>query len=263
MKSLAFYLLSIGLHAAVLASPVSFLERKGGESIKVSLLTLESPDPSGTTPAGGSPEKKSGSRAHLTKPSARAARGEAKAVDRLLEMQIGSAADVNAVEQVDVSSISAITAAGSSDADPPAPTSTDGYLRSAFGAGELGSRGGPSMGSANGGGSGSGSGSASARSAQTAAPSTQARYRDTPRPDYPDQARRQGEEGRVVLRVLVDDRGTAKAVEVSRSSGSESLDQAARSAVKRWRFHPAHKGDRPIESWVNVPVDFRLTETRN
>ena len=67
----------------------------------------------------------------------------------------------------------------------------------------------------------------------------------------------------MLLRVLIDDQGETKAVEVSRSSGSDALDHAASSAIKRWRFHPARSGDQPIESWVNVPIDFRLSETKN
>lgn len=93
--------------------------------------------------------------------------------------------------------------------------------------------------------------------------SSPARYGDTPKPAYPESARREGSEGRVLLRVLIDDQGEAKAVEVSRSSGSDALDQAATSAIKRWRFHPARSGDQPIESWVSIPIDFRLTDAKN
>jgi periplasmic protein TonB len=92
---------------------------------------------------------------------------------------------------------------------------------------------------------------------------TQARYRDTPKPIYPENARREGHEGRVVLRVLIDNQGRAKSVELNTSSGSQALDQAATEAIKRWRFHPAHVGDTPVDSWVNVPIDFRLTDARN
>jgi len=93
--------------------------------------------------------------------------------------------------------------------------------------------------------------------------SAPARYSDTPKPAYPESARREGREGRVLLRVLIDDQGETKAVEVSRSSGSDALDQAATSAIKRWRFHPARSGDQPIESWVSVPIEFRLTDAKN
>ena len=92
---------------------------------------------------------------------------------------------------------------------------------------------------------------------------TQARYRDTPRPDYPESARREGHEGRVLLRVLVDDHGRIKSVEISNSSGSAALDHAAAEAIRRWRFHPARYGDRPVESWLRIPIEFRLTDAKS
>lgn len=92
---------------------------------------------------------------------------------------------------------------------------------------------------------------------------TQAKYRETPKPAYPESARREGKEGRVLLRVLVDREGNSKNVEVSGSSGSETLDRAATEAIRRWRFSPAHYGDIPVESWVRIPIDFRLTDERD
>ena len=90
-----------------------------------------------------------------------------------------------------------------------------------------------------------------------------ANYAYNPKPEYPDRARREGREGQVVLRVLVDEEGRSKLVEVNRSSGSSALDQAAAQAIKRWRFSPARFGDRPIETWVRIPVDFRLTGAKD
>jgi TonB family protein len=92
---------------------------------------------------------------------------------------------------------------------------------------------------------------------------SQANYRTTPQPAYPESARREGREGRVLLRVLVDEEGKSKSIEVSRSSGSEALDQAATRAIKQWRFSPARIGDKPVASWVRVPIEFRLTDLRN
>jgi protein TonB len=87
---------------------------------------------------------------------------------------------------------------------------------------------------------------------------SQARYRETPRPDYPESARREGREGRVLLRVLVDDQGRSKQVEINSSSGSAALDRAAAEAIRRWRFHPARHGNQPVESWLRIPIEFRL-----
>jgi protein TonB len=64
----------------------------------------------------------------------------------------------------------------------------------------------------------------------------------------------------VLLRVLVDGQGRSKQVEINRSSGSDALDRAAAEAIKHWRFHPARHGDKSIESWLRVPIEFRLDE---
>jgi protein TonB len=91
----------------------------------------------------------------------------------------------------------------------------------------------------------------------------QAAYRTTAKPDYPERARREGKEGRVLLRVLVDTDGRSEIVQVDSSSGSELLDQAARDAVRRWRFSPARDGDKAVPSWVKIPIEFRLSDVRN
>jgi protein TonB len=71
-------------------------------------------------------------------------------------------------------------------------------------------------------------------------------------------ARRNGEEGTVLLRVLVTPDGKAGKVELDRSSGSAVLDQAAAEAVSRWRFVPARRDAEAVEAWVVVPMVFRL-----
>ena len=85
-----------------------------------------------------------------------------------------------------------------------------------------------------------------------------ANYLNNPKPNYPSISTRLGEEGRVLLRVLVSEDGFPSEIEQIQSSGSERLDNAAREAVKRWRFVPARQGERKIKAWVQVPIDFRL-----
>src|SRR6185369_14731619 len=63
-------------------------------------------------------------------------------------------------------------------------------------------------------------------------------YLVQPAPRYPPESRRIHEQGLVVLRVLIDESGHAKAVEVYRSSGHPRLDEAARRAVERAVFRP-------------------------
>jgi periplasmic protein TonB len=89
-------------------------------------------------------------------------------------------------------------------------------------------------------------------------PSFNADYLQNPAPRYPPLARRMRQEGKVVLRVLVDSGGGASQIEVRNSSGSDVLDEAALEAVKRWRFVPARRGDQAVAAWVLVPITFTL-----
>jgi protein TonB len=89
-------------------------------------------------------------------------------------------------------------------------------------------------------------------------PRFDAAYLNNPRPEYPRVSRRMGEHGKVMLRVYVTAQGTAERVEVRTSSGSQRLDQAARSAVEQWKFVPARQGDDPVAAWVIVPITFVL-----
>ena len=90
------------------------------------------------------------------------------------------------------------------------------------------------------------------------APIFAADYLDNPPPPYPSLARRAGEQGRVVLRVLVNPGGSADEVEIRTSSGHRRLDESARDTVRRWRFVPAKRGDEPVSAWVLIPISFRL-----
>jgi protein TonB len=85
-----------------------------------------------------------------------------------------------------------------------------------------------------------------------------AHYLDNPVPAYPVLSRRLGEQGRVVLRVLVNPGGRAEEVQVRTSSGSTRLDDSALETVKRWKFVPAKQGAEPVPAWVLIPVSFRL-----
>lgn len=94
--------------------------------------------------------------------------------------------------------------------------------------------------------------------AETRAPQFDANYLNNPAPNYPVLSRRSGEQGRVLLRVFVDEIGVAKTVEVSQSSGFSRLDTAAAEAVRQWRFIAAHRGAESIAAWVLVPIHFNL-----
>jgi protein TonB len=89
-------------------------------------------------------------------------------------------------------------------------------------------------------------------------PQFNADYLNNPAPQYPGLSRRLGEEGRVMLRVFVDERGLPARVEMRSSSGHERLDHVALETVKQWKFVPARRGDQAVSGWVIVPISFSL-----
>lgn len=80
-----------------------------------------------------------------------------------------------------------------------------------------------------------------------------------PQPDYPPLARTLGEEGRVLLHVLVGPDGSVLDVRVAAEStaGFGFSEYAARAA---WRasFSPAIHNSQPVRCWVAFPVEFRM-----
>lgn len=85
-------------------------------------------------------------------------------------------------------------------------------------------------------------------------------YRRYKPPRYPPQAVRQRQEGEVVLRVLVGTDGNVVQIEVEKSSRSRLLDRAAMDAVKDWKFNPGMREGKAIQSWVLVPISFKLSD---
>jgi len=77
-------------------------------------------------------------------------------------------------------------------------------------------------------------------------------------PAYPEESRAAREQGVVILRVEVTAAGEPATVSILKSSGYFRLDQAARRAVQRWKFHPALTAGLPVSSEADVPVHFKL-----
>jgi len=86
------------------------------------------------------------------------------------------------------------------------------------------------------------------------------RYGNNAAPLYPPEARKMGQQGTVILSVLVNAEGTVETLAVKDGSGHVLLDQAAMRAVKRWHFKPATVAGIPVSSQVEVPIEFHLSE---
>lgn len=85
-----------------------------------------------------------------------------------------------------------------------------------------------------------------------------ANYGTNPKPKYPAAARSRGWQGQVLLRVKVTAEGYSESVTVERSSGHDLLDEAAVTAVEKWRFIPARRGTTAVACTVRVPIIFTL-----
>src|SRR6185437_15944476 len=67
---------------------------------------------------------------------------------------------------------------------------------------------------------------------------------------YPDAARRNNEEGRVMVNVCVDTRGRVTNTKVTASSGHPMLDDAALKVAKAFRFKPATQSGKAVVDCV-------------
>ena len=75
---------------------------------------------------------------------------------------------------------------------------------------------------------------------------------------FPSAARRLGEEGRAVARVVINTTGRATAWTVEQSSGFPRLDAAMDCVIRRLEFIPGRRDGRAVEATVMLPIVFRL-----
>ncbi|MFZ6688155.1 TonB family protein [Undibacterium sp. SXout11W] len=87
---------------------------------------------------------------------------------------------------------------------------------------------------------------------------SQVEYLRAPQPVYPPQSRRLREEGKVTLRVLVNEKGEAEKVDVHHSSGSQRLDEAARAALMLALFKPYVEDGKAIPMLATATINFSL-----
>ncbi|MGA7694183.1 MAG: energy transducer TonB [Candidatus Sulfotelmatobacter sp.] len=79
----------------------------------------------------------------------------------------------------------------------------------------------------------------------------------TPAPSFSEEARRAKYQGVAVLSLFVDKTGQARNVRIVRPLGM-GLDQKAVEAVSAWQFRPATKDGEPVDTHINVEVNFHL-----
>jgi len=80
-------------------------------------------------------------------------------------------------------------------------------------------------------------------------------------PPYPEEARRLGQQGKVVLKMDITAAGTVADASIVDSSGSQALDQAAVDWVtKHWKYKPATQNGQPVPTTQEAAVVFDLRQ---
>ena len=77
-------------------------------------------------------------------------------------------------------------------------------------------------------------------------------------PAYPRDAALRFEAGTVKLQLFIDPGGRVVNALITRSSGSASLDRAARDQALTWRFSPARRDGKPVPDIAEIEIEFKL-----
>jgi protein TonB len=89
-------------------------------------------------------------------------------------------------------------------------------------------------------------------------PSSNADYLQNPKATYPAMSKRLGEQGKVIVRVLVGVDGLPKSAEVKKSSGFDRLDEAAVEYIMKCRFVPGKINGVVQAMSYDAPVNYVL-----
>lgn len=76
-------------------------------------------------------------------------------------------------------------------------------------------------------------------------------------PQYPALAQKAGIEGRVIVKMWVDKKGSVRKAYVVKSD-NEIFDNPSLEAAIKWRFSPAIYRTSPVDVWVMIPFTFKL-----
>lgn len=85
-----------------------------------------------------------------------------------------------------------------------------------------------------------------------------ARYADQFQPAYPAGQLRLEREGEVSVKVLVGADGRVKQIELVDSPHEDFWEATRKQALRKWRFTPATRDGKPIESWMTLTVRFEI-----
>jgi protein TonB len=78
-------------------------------------------------------------------------------------------------------------------------------------------------------------------------------------PEYPQELRRDGVSGLVMVKCTIDEQGNVVDPQVEKSS-NPAFEKPAVDALKKWKFKPAKQDGTPVAIKVSIPIKF-VTET--
>ncbi len=81
-------------------------------------------------------------------------------------------------------------------------------------------------------------------------------------PIYPPMAVKAGVEGKVILNIVVDEKGNVLEATIVMASPPGIFEDAAITAMLQWKFKPAMQRDQPIKVRLGYPIEFVLTDHR-
>lgn len=74
-------------------------------------------------------------------------------------------------------------------------------------------------------------------------------------PDYPDELRRDGVSGVVMVKCTIDEQGNVTEPTIEKSSNN-AFEKPAIAALKKWKFKPAKQDGAPVSIKVSIPIKF-------
>ncbi len=80
------------------------------------------------------------------------------------------------------------------------------------------------------------------------------------KPKYPELARKAGQEGAVLVEVVVNEQGTVDTAYVVQARPKGIFEEAAINAAYKWKFTPAYQRDKPVKVRMRIPFRFSLRE---
>ncbi len=77
-------------------------------------------------------------------------------------------------------------------------------------------------------------------------------------PRYPDKLKKKKVQGQVLVNATISDTGVVLETSIKESSGHKEFDDAAQKALKKWKFKPGRKANKPVKARIVQPISFKL-----